>query len=357
MGFSPRLLVVLLLLLNNTTMLPTLAQPVQGKDTTPQTLMMNGVMMVPAAFLANWLGAALTLDQEADKVSLSRNGTRLTVTLYATAATNGAVRTLDAPPVCVAGIFYLPLRSTVSVFGGVTTWEQKKREAVLSARGRETIRLPLRGRIVSVSGDFDGDKQAETAYGAYLLFTSPQNRWSAGRSVSNPLLPTAWLVKNGKMVWSQHLDQSEIGEFGQADLDKDGHPELWLTTRFYGADYVGNFFHTYRWNEQTFSDIITNPDGNLLYMSNGGLLVWLSHQPTQLILFNGDYGTRPHVENPVALEVTTYTWKEDSFLPASTLRTIGAYNGDPVNTLRAQFYLPLTDQSAKAIRQGEVAFQ
>lgn len=308
------------------------------KEETPQLLQFGEVVMAPAPYLANWLGASLRVRKAG--VTLTGDGRTVQMTINSSNVTANGV-TFEAPVLVVAGVVYVPLRPIMAIFGGSITLNhasQPERMVVtVTAPSGRTATWPLRGTILSVTGDFENRGVTDTAYGAYLSFGSPNNEWRNGKSYSNPNLPLVWIVQGGNTIWSKSFpEQDEIAQLAKGELTNDHRTALWFTTRLVGADYIGYFFRAYLGRGHAFRNLIASPDGSLEYTDNGGLLALVSQPPGKLILFDEVFGT-PRVAGPVALTVTTYTWNGRRFALSAVQRTSGPYNGNMISTLRQEF--------------------
>ncbi|HEY3418618.1 MAG TPA: copper amine oxidase N-terminal domain-containing protein [Armatimonadota bacterium] len=348
---------LLLPLLINEQARPLLAASVPV-ESTPQTLELVDTVMVPASFLAQWLGGTVTSDRKTGQVMFTAQGKTLQLASNSPQATMaGQALTLGQPVLDVAGTVYLPLVPVAKIFGAVTARTADGLAMTLTDPvTKRTVDLPLRGRIFVAEGDQNGDGSSEIAYGAYLYFANQLNKWYDGRSVSNPNLPLVWVVKGRKNIWSRQVEGYELTQLFQGDLEGAGRSELWYTSLLPAADHVEYYFHAFTWNGRTFRNIIAAPKSYLQYNTGGGLVAWISHRPTQLILFTPIFG-EVHANGPIALQVATYAWNGTYFMLRENRRSRQTDAGDPIAILRDEFRVPVTEHSADRIRQNLVAFQ
>jgi hypothetical protein len=108
-------------------------RPVQ-RDMTPRTI--NGTVMVPIRFVAEYLGASVDWRPDQRLVEVMRGRDRLVMTVGTTRAMlNGEGRAMSMPPVIVGGRTLLPLREVARFFNADVQYNPSTRTVFVNTPG------------------------------------------------------------------------------------------------------------------------------------------------------------------------------------------------------------------------------
>ena len=103
----------------------------------------GGRTYVPLRLLGEYAGAQVEWQQETGRIVLRKEGNEIVLRVGASeASVGGEAKPLDAPPIALDGVTYVPLRFAGTELGLAIEWQQET-NAVRVVRRDEEIRLPV----------------------------------------------------------------------------------------------------------------------------------------------------------------------------------------------------------------------
>ncbi|WP_419876125.1 copper amine oxidase N-terminal domain-containing protein [Candidatus Pristimantibacillus sp. PTI5] len=141
----------------------------------------NGVTMVPVRALAEGLQAAIHLDAATKKITLSRDGLTVSLTINSDAVVGSYVKNIKLPAkvAVVKGTTFVPAKIVAQLLGAETTWDAKKK--MISMQTSES----------GLSYHYTFDQGDEGWKGAFADLPVDYNAYIYDLKFARELLPTA----------------------------------------------------------------------------------------------------------------------------------------------------------------------
>ncbi len=179
-----------------------------GKELKPEVAprIIKDVTMVPVRIIAEELGSKVTWNQEAQKVTITKNTQKIEMVInQLTATVNGDKYKLDSAPLLIEGNTLLPVRFIAENMGIDVSWNDVKRAVYLNEKVAQTTPTPgTPGQPVDVTDKPATDKPVSVANGNSSLATIKKIDMTASQLLikadTGELKPTLFTLKNPERI-------------------------------------------------------------------------------------------------------------------------------------------------------------